>query len=102
MSCNTVSDYSVIVSCYTVTKVVPTNRQKRASSTVSQETTTAPKRRRLEWSTEEIEFLKKGVDKLGVGKWKEIRKLYPFNGRSNVDLKDKWRNLKGARNKQID
>lgn len=56
-----------------------------------------PKRRKVEWTGEEIENLKKGVEMFGVGKWKKILETFPFNGRTNVDLKDKWRNLQGPR-----
>ena len=49
---------------------------------------------RVRWAEEEVEFLKEGVERFGVGKWKDIRQNYPFNSkRSNVDLRDKWRNL---------
>nr|QSD99606.1 MYB family transcription factor [Melilotus albus] len=49
------------------------------------------------WSEEEEAALKAGVIKHGVGKWRTILKDPEFNHvlylRSNVDLKDKWRNL---------
>ncbi|KAL6559982.1 hypothetical protein OROGR_005099 [Orobanche gracilis] len=49
------------------------------------------------WTAEEEEALKAGVAKHGTGKWKNIlvdSEFAPklFN-RSNVDLKDKWRNM---------
>ncbi|KAL7131667.1 hypothetical protein ABFS83_12G019400 [Erythranthe nasuta] len=54
----------------------------------------APKQR---WTSEEESALKAGVQKHGVGKWSVILKDPEFNpvlrSRSNVDLKDKWRNL---------
>jgi myb proto-oncogene protein len=54
----------------------------------------APKQK---WSAEEEAALKAGVVKHGVGKWRTILKDPEFNCvlyiRSNVDLKDKWRNL---------
>ncbi|XP_065046537.1 single myb histone 6-like isoform X3 [Musa acuminata AAA Group] len=54
----------------------------------------APKQR---WTPEEEAALKAGVRKHGVGKWRTILKDPEFNGvlcmRSNVDLKDKWRNI---------
>ena len=41
-----------------------------------------------------MEYLKEGVEKFGVGHWRTILENYPFHSRrSNVDLKDKWRNL---------
>ncbi|XP_027331385.1 telomere repeat-binding factor 1 isoform X2 [Abrus precatorius] len=54
----------------------------------------APKQK---WTAEEEAALKAGVVKHGVGKWRTILKDPEFSGvlylRSNVDLKDKWRNL---------
>ncbi|GMY34631.1 telomere repeat-binding factor 4 isoform X1 [Fagus crenata] len=49
------------------------------------------------WTAEEEEALLGGVAKHGPGKWKNILKdpdFAPFlTHRSNIDLKDKWRNL---------
>lgn len=49
------------------------------------------------WTAEEEEALLAGVAKHGPGKWKNILKdpdFAPFlTSRSNIDLKDKWRNL---------
>ncbi|KAL5755658.1 hypothetical protein ACOSP7_020056 [Xanthoceras sorbifolium] len=49
------------------------------------------------WTAEEEEALLAGVAKHGPGKWKNILKdpeFAPFlTQRSNIDLKDKWRNL---------
>ncbi|XP_073151677.1 single myb histone 1-like [Henckelia pumila] len=54
----------------------------------------APKQR---WTSEEEAALKAGIKKYGVGKWSTILKDQDFSAalrsRSNVDLKDKWRNL---------
>ncbi|TKY72428.1 Telomere repeat-binding factor 1 [Spatholobus suberectus] len=54
----------------------------------------APKQK---WTAEEEAALKAGVVKHGVGKWRTILKDPEFSSvlflRSNVDLKDKWRNL---------
>ncbi|KAL9267429.1 Telomere repeat-binding factor 1-like protein, partial [Drosera capensis] len=54
----------------------------------------APKQK---WTAEEEAALKAGVQKHGSGKWRTILKDPEFSGilylRSNVDLKDKWRNL---------
>ncbi|KAL7133208.1 hypothetical protein ABFS83_12G124900 [Erythranthe nasuta] len=52
------------------------------------------------WTAEEEEALRAGVAKHGVGKWKLIQRDPVFNqllfARSNIDLKDKWRNLSVA------
>ncbi|RVX05501.1 Telomere repeat-binding factor 4 [Vitis vinifera] len=49
------------------------------------------------WTSEEEEALRAGVAKHGTGKWKNIQKDPEFNHflftRSNIDLKDKWRNM---------
>ncbi|KAJ9159401.1 hypothetical protein P3X46_024909 [Hevea brasiliensis] len=54
----------------------------------------APKQK---WTAEEETALKAGVIKHGAGKWRTILKDPEFSGvlslRSNVDLKDKWRNM---------
>ncbi|MCD7468796.1 Telomere repeat-binding factor 1 [Datura stramonium] len=54
----------------------------------------APKQK---WTPEEEAALKAGVLKYGPGKWRTILKDAEFSGvlylRSNVDLKDKWRNM---------
>lgn len=48
------------------------------------------------WTREETEALVEGVHQCGgAGKWQDIKRLglLPLQGRSAVDLKDKWRNL---------
>ncbi|XP_057466095.1 telomere repeat-binding factor 1-like [Actinidia eriantha] len=54
----------------------------------------APKQK---WTPEEEAALRSGIVKHGAGKWRTILKDPEFNGvlylRSNVDLKDKWRNM---------
>ncbi|CAN1179981.1 Single myb histone 5 [Linum perenne] len=54
-----------------------------------------PRRRKRRWSAEEEAALREGVAEFGKGKWKIIlesrRDL--FDDRTEVDLKDKWRNM---------
>ncbi|KAL3535583.1 hypothetical protein ACH5RR_004044 [Cinchona calisaya] len=49
------------------------------------------------WTSEEEEALRAGIKKHGTGKWKNIQTDPEFShllfSRSNIDLKDKWRNL---------
>ncbi|KAD7476884.1 hypothetical protein E3N88_00020 [Mikania micrantha] len=56
------------------------------------------------WTPEEEEALRAGVAKHGTGKWKNIQKDPEFNhflySRSNIDLKDKWRNMSVSANGQ--
>ena len=55
------------------------------------------RKRAQPWLDEEVAALKAGVEKEGEGNWAIILKARPdlFLDRSAVDLKDKWRNLKG-------
>ncbi|XP_010471305.1 PREDICTED: telomere repeat-binding factor 5 [Camelina sativa] len=52
---------------------------------------------KLKWTGEEEEALLAGIAKHGAGKWKNILRDSEFSNqlinRSNIDLKDKWRNL---------
>ncbi|KAI3914797.1 hypothetical protein MKW98_002033 [Papaver atlanticum] len=54
----------------------------------------APKQK---WTAEEVEALIAGINKHGTGKWKNIQKdpeyAHILAARSNIDLKDKWRNM---------
>ena len=54
----------------------------------------APK---VRWTQEEEDALRKGVKDHGTGRWKHIKHDPKYkevlNNRSNVDLKDKWRNI---------
>ncbi|KAF2297565.1 hypothetical protein GH714_038719 [Hevea brasiliensis] len=53
--------------------------------------------RKQKWTSEEEEALRAGVAKHGTGKWKNIQQDPEFNPflftRTNIDLKDKWRNM---------
>ncbi|KAL9149745.1 hypothetical protein ABFS82_12G125600 [Erythranthe guttata] len=55
---------------------------------------------KLKWTPEEEKALRDGVARHGVGKWKSILSDPLFNhllfARSNIDLKDKWRNMSVA------
>ncbi|XP_054776809.1 uncharacterized protein LOC129285980 [Prosopis cineraria] len=59
----------------------------------------SPKKRRRKgrWGSEEEDALRAGVKKFGKGNWKSILRFYSEiftkTGRTEVDLKDKWRNL---------
>eukprot|EP00930_Biecheleria_cincta_P055732 TRINITY_DN42009_c0_g1_i1.p1 TRINITY_DN42009_c0_g1~~TRINITY_DN42009_c0_g1_i1.p1 ORF type:complete len:754 (+),score=101.65 TRINITY_DN42009_c0_g1_i1:164-2425(+) len=48
---------------------------------------------RRKWSVNEIRWLEEGVAEFGKSSWKRILKTKPFQDRSAVQLKDKWRNL---------
>lgn len=53
------------------------------------------KRKKRRWTTIEEDTLRTGVQKYGKGNWKLILNMYRdiFEDRTEVDLKDKWRNL---------
>lgn len=52
---------------------------------------------KLKWTGEEEEALRAGIERHGAGKWKNILRdpdfSHQLSNRSNIDLKDKWRNL---------
>ncbi|CAN4086970.1 unnamed protein product [Withania somnifera] len=52
---------------------------------------------KVKWTSEEEDALKAGVAKHGTGRWKNILRDPDFapilSNRSNIDLKDKWRNM---------
>jgi len=56
---------------------------------------TKTRRPKKKWSEEEVDTLKREVQKYGKGRWKMIlqKNVEVFQGRTEVDLKDKWRNL---------
>jgi len=65
----------------------------------------SPRRKKKYWKKSETDLLKEAVNEYGK-KWSTIQKIYPIfkeNGRTQIDLKDKWRNLttrsKGSRSK---
>uniref|UniRef100_A0A453LQX0 Uncharacterized protein n=1 Tax=Aegilops tauschii subsp. strangulata TaxID=200361 RepID=A0A453LQX0_AEGTS len=53
--------------------------------------------RKQKWTSEEEAALRAGIARYGVGSWRLILKDDDFRSilscRSNVDLKDKWRNI---------
>jgi glutaredoxin len=58
----------------------------------------SPRRERKMWSRQETELLKNCVNTYGK-KWAYIYKNYPIfknNGRTQIDLKDKYRNLENT------
>lgn len=68
----------------------------RRASAPGRKRMSSPSRfRRKRWSEEEEQMLINGVKEYGEGKWAEILEHYGFSAmRTNIDLKDKWRNLK--------
>ncbi|NWJ08672.1 TERF2 factor, partial [Crypturellus undulatus] len=46
------------------------------------------------WTIQESEWIKEGVKKFGEGRWKSICQKYPFQNRTAVMIKDRWRTMK--------
>ncbi|NXE95100.1 TERF2 factor, partial [Menura novaehollandiae] len=46
------------------------------------------------WTMQESEWIKEGVRKYGEGRWKAICLKYPFQNRTSVMIKDRWRTMK--------
>ncbi|NXC76416.1 TERF2 factor, partial [Anhinga anhinga] len=54
----------------------------------------AGKNRAPKWTMQESEWIKEGVKKFGEGRWKAICQKYPFQNRTPVMIKDRWRTMK--------
>ncbi|XP_075621826.1 telomeric repeat-binding factor 2 isoform X2 [Balearica regulorum gibbericeps] len=50
--------------------------------------------KKQKWTIQESEWIKEGVKKFGEGRWKAICQKYPFENRTAVMIKDRWRTMK--------
>ncbi|XP_062442241.1 telomeric repeat-binding factor 2 isoform X2 [Rhea pennata] len=50
--------------------------------------------KKQKWTIQESEWIKEGVKKFGEGRWKSICQKYPFQNRTAVMIKDRWRTMK--------
>ncbi|XP_032051762.1 telomeric repeat-binding factor 2 isoform X3 [Aythya fuligula] len=50
--------------------------------------------KKQKWTAQESEWIKAGVKKYGEGRWKSICQKYPFQNRTSVMIKDRWRTMK--------
>ncbi|XP_050569202.1 telomeric repeat-binding factor 2 isoform X3 [Cygnus atratus] len=50
--------------------------------------------KKQKWTVQESEWIKEGVKKYGEGRWKSICQKYPFQNRTSVMIKDRWRTMK--------
>ncbi|XP_066050919.1 telomeric repeat-binding factor 2 isoform X2 [Chamaea fasciata] len=50
--------------------------------------------KKQKWTVQESEWIKEGVKKYGEGRWKAICLRYPFQNRTAVMIKDRWRTMK--------
>ncbi|KAL6955708.1 hypothetical protein U1Q18_020663 [Sarracenia purpurea var. burkii] len=74
---------------------LPTPKRRVVSPLKKYEITKLARRMVKKWSTLEEDTLRIGVQKYGKGNWKLILNSYRdiFEERTQVDLKDKWRNM---------
>lgn len=74
---------------------LPTPKQRVVSPLKRYDNPKQVRRKRKFWSNVEEKALMDGVRDLGVGNWKLILKTFAdkFEERTEVDLKDKWRNM---------
>ncbi|CAI9761276.1 unnamed protein product [Fraxinus pennsylvanica] len=77
---------------------LPSPKRRRVSPLTSNGREQPKKRRRVgKWSADEEDALRTGVEDCGEGSWKDILEKYGHrfaDRRTQVDLKDKWRNMK--------
>lgn len=73
----------------------PPSVEMQAIDPPTRATTSSPtkKRKRVMWSVEEKNAVRRGVNKFGEGNWKNVKLEYPdiLAHRSNVQIKDCWR-----------
>ncbi|OXB65099.1 hypothetical protein ASZ78_008382 [Callipepla squamata] len=50
--------------------------------------------KKQKWTVQESEWIKDGVKKYGEGRWKTISEKYPFQNRTSVQIKDRYRTMK--------
>eukprot|EP00475_Leptophrys_vorax_P027654 TRINITY_DN3944_c1_g1_i1.p1 TRINITY_DN3944_c1_g1~~TRINITY_DN3944_c1_g1_i1.p1 ORF type:complete len:324 (+),score=87.97 TRINITY_DN3944_c1_g1_i1:170-1141(+) len=76
---------------------IPEPKRSRTRNKENSNDPATPRSAKCRWTKEEEKTLRRGVDEFGAGKWKQIWSKYFRKGRrSQVDLKDKWRNLQKA------
>jgi len=75
-------------------------RDKKSSESKNQKQKTKGRAKR--WTSEETDCLAHGVAIYGVGSWLKIKNHFhgELQDRTNVDLKDRWRNVGGPRQSQ--
>ncbi|XP_061450094.1 telomeric repeat-binding factor 2 isoform X3 [Rhineura floridana] len=69
-------------------------KSKRNSGGGSSTNTSICSTKKKIWTSEESRWIKAGVKKFGEGNWKAIFRAYPFEERTPVMIKDRWRTMK--------
>ncbi|XP_051661572.1 telomeric repeat-binding factor 2 isoform X3 [Manacus candei] len=64
------------------------------AASVGTNNTTVFNSKKQKWTIQESEWIKQGVKKFGEGRWKAICQKYPFQNRTAVMIKDRWRTMK--------
>ncbi|CAL9191968.1 unnamed protein product [Musa hybrid cultivar] len=78
------------------TVCLPSPKRRKVSPLTKMEEKKFARRRKVKrWSLQDEDTLRKAVEKHGKGNWKIILNCYSdiFEERTQVDLKDKWRNM---------
>ncbi|XP_054025984.1 telomeric repeat-binding factor 2 [Dryobates pubescens] len=65
-----------------------------AASFTNDHSTSVFSSRKQRWTVQESQWIKEGVKKYGEGRWKVICQKYPFQNRTAVMIKDRWRTMK--------
>jgi len=76
-----------------------TNKALKKDTVPDKKTTGSKRTRAIRWSPKETDCLAQGVAMFGVGSWLKIKNHFQnqLASRTNVDLKDRWRNVGGQR-----
>ncbi|NXT73056.1 TERF2 factor, partial [Zapornia atra] len=65
-----------------------------ASFETNSHNTTVFGSKKQKWTLQESEWIREGVRQYGEGRWKSICQKYPFQNRTAVMVKDRWRTMK--------
>ncbi|XP_032925785.1 telomeric repeat-binding factor 2 isoform X2 [Catharus ustulatus] len=83
-------------SCGTEEKDIWSDEDELFANAASHEKSNVSKNssKKQKWTVQESEWIKEGVQKYGEGRWKSICLKYPFQNRTAVMIKDRWRTMK--------
>ncbi|CAH2323975.1 telomeric repeat binding factor 2 [Pelobates cultripes] len=74
-------------------------RKKKPVSSKTSKTSNASAHhiKKQKWTEEETDWIRMGVRRYGEGNWKAILEMFPFENRTGVMIKDRWRTMKRQR-----